>query len=134
MAWESIPIKEKPHKRAYLQAAIVGGNLYIFGGYDGSKCLRDFRRICLFPNLFKIITSRPVQEQVRFVMNNFAKKSKSGLVEEELVQLFSDLSVSVVSATQALIQSSAAGNVGAALALAGGTSGAAAAAAAPTQV
>src|SRR5690348_9809352 len=45
--WTLLPTTNKPLPRAYLQAAVVGDQCSIFGGYDGKTCISDFRCITL---------------------------------------------------------------------------------------
>ena len=47
--WEQLQATNKPLPRAYLQAAVISGIMYIFGGYDGAKCVTDFKMLRLGP-------------------------------------------------------------------------------------
>ena len=47
--WELLNTANKPQPRAYLQSAVIQGNMYIFGGYDGSKCVTDFKVLRVGP-------------------------------------------------------------------------------------
>ena len=48
-SWEQLQATNKPLPRAYLQAAAISGIMYIFGGYDGAKCVTDFKMLRLGP-------------------------------------------------------------------------------------
>ena len=47
--WEQLQATNKPLPRAYLQASVISGIMFIFGGYDGSKCVTDFKMLRLGP-------------------------------------------------------------------------------------
>lgn len=57
--WERLHARNPPVCRAYLQAAIVGDELYIFGGFDGQSCVADFRSLKLpQPNIAEVLLSQ----------------------------------------------------------------------------
>lgn len=73
MTWETLDAKgSKPINRAYLQAAVVDGALFVFGGYDGTKCVTDFRRLPLVPppiDMTKIILrEKDVRSHVQYAI------------------------------------------------------------------
>ena len=47
--WELLNTNNKPQPRAYLQSAVIQGAMYIFGGYDGTKCVTDFKMLRVAP-------------------------------------------------------------------------------------
>lgn len=59
--WSLLPTLNKPLARAYLQAAIIGESLLVYGGYNGSNCISDFRSVQL---------PAPVQQSVNIPANS----------------------------------------------------------------
>jgi len=107
--WEQMNTTDKPLSRAYLQACLVSGCLYLFGGYDGAKCVTDFRSIQLADeavNMAKILFEESVSTQVAYAMKHFARANKDGggsatsLDAKELETLFSNISVHLTSVTK----------------------------------
>lgn len=70
----------RPVSRAYLQSAFhpVDGCLYVFGGFDGSKCVSDFRRIqVLSPdvNLYHMLATLDSAQLAKFALKHFGMKN-----------------------------------------------------------
>ena len=57
--WTLIQTNNKPLARAYLQAAIIDEREFIFGGYNGTNCISDFRSIALPPPSASSSSSAP---------------------------------------------------------------------------
>ncbi len=83
-----------------MQCGILDDKLYIFGGYDGSKCLTDFRFLRLPPvekklvdvNMAKILSNEPIHAQVEAALKYFARRTGESLDRTELAEMFLNLS------------------------------------------
>jgi len=74
---------------------MIEGSMYIFGGYDGTKCVTDFRKLAIsLPviDMAKVCRERDVKDQVRYAFRHFAKTSTASISEKELETLFTNLS------------------------------------------
>jgi len=98
--WEKIPCDSKPIARAYLQAALLGGYMFVFGGFDGTHCLADFRRLPLPPpipqvgpevNMTRILSDNDVGKALEQALRYFSTAQSPlapGLTKAELIGLF----------------------------------------------
>jgi len=92
--WETMQTVEKPLSRAYLQACLIQGGMFLFGGYDGTKCVTDFRSIQLADepvNMAKVLLEENVTSQVAYALKHFAKRQDLTLDAKDLETLFSNL-------------------------------------------
>jgi len=92
--WESVEARDKPNSRAYLQAAVVNGTMFIFGGYDGSKCVTDFRSVELAvdgPNMAKIFAEEPHLIAGEYAIRHFGKIQPGFLTASEVGNMLSNL-------------------------------------------
>lgn len=74
--WEEIHTDEQPVSRAYLHAAIVEDKMYIFGGYNGTNCISDFRYLQLPPkedtvNIPRVLQESSVDIAVDYALRHF---------------------------------------------------------------
>jgi N-acetylneuraminic acid mutarotase len=96
--WEAIAIMRggSPIARAYLQGVAVGGVFYVFGGYDGTKCLRDFYQIRIkalddVVELGSEVHKLSVENQVELVMRHFDHDRDGKLSKVELHSVLENL-------------------------------------------
>lgn len=75
-----VVLASRPVPRAYLQSILSrDGHLIIFGGYDGSKCVSDFRQIrVMIPqiNLLTMIREMTPNTVAQVAMRHFAKHNQ----------------------------------------------------------
>lgn len=95
----------RPVSRAYLQSAFnpTDGCLYILGGYDGSKCVSDFRRIQVLPpdvNLFHMLSTLDAAQIAQIAVKHFGTRAaaagpyanaKGSMDEMQLQNMFANL-------------------------------------------
>ena len=94
MSWERMAVQNKPVSRAYLQASLVDNTIYLFGGYDGTHCISDFRTLHLSKpiDVLQCILEHDIQHQVAYVMKHFAnnrtpsKQSTSSVLDRKNVE------------------------------------------------
>ena len=96
----------RPVSRAYLQSAFnpIDGCVYVLGGYDGSRCVSDFRRIQVLPpdvNLYHMLSTLDAAQIAQLALKHFGTKTgasapfgmrSSGSMDEmQLQSMFTNL-------------------------------------------
>ena len=99
--WEQLQASNKPLPRAYLQASIISGIMYIFGGYDGSKCVTDFKMLRLGPAIGGSAAAPFVRPPLPVIQPPTPSIPLSSAASAPLNQLFAGININQPSAPAA---------------------------------
>jgi len=99
--WRELPVSgDSPMKRAYLQSAVLDDPntkqpiLFLYGGYDGAKCVTDFFQAALGPpppSIGSAIHDLDISSQVEYALAHFDEDGDGKLSAAELSSLFENL-------------------------------------------
>jgi hypothetical protein len=97
MVWSMVDAGNRPSSRAYLEAAELDGTFFIFGGYNSSNCVADFRCLPAAPraNMGRVLLEQSVSAQVEYALRHFCSSGSDAMSRRELEQMFSNLSLTL---------------------------------------